>query len=37
MQNSDKFDCETSKLQPINLSEMSRDTASVHQGVADPL
>ena len=32
MQNS-----ETSKLQPVNLSEMSRDTAGVHQRATDPL
>ena len=27
----------TSKLQPVNLSEMSRDTAGVHQRVTDSL
>ena len=37
MQNSEKFDSKTSKLQPVNLSEMSRDTASVHQRAADSL
>ena len=32
------FDIETSKLQPVNLSETSsRDTAGVHQRVADYL
>ena len=36
-QNSKKFDSETSKLQPVNLSETSRDTASAHQRAADPL
>ena len=34
-ENSEKFDSKTSKLQPVNLSEMSRDTAGVNQGVAD--
>ena len=33
--NSEKVDSETSKLQPVNLSETSRDTAGVHQRVAD--
>ena len=27
----------TSKLQPVNLSETSRDTNCVHQGAADSL
>ena len=35
--NSEKFDSETSKLQLVNLSEMSRDTAGVHQREADSL
>ena len=30
---SEKFDSETSKLQSVNLSESSRDTAGVHQKV----
>ena len=30
-QTSQKFDSETWKLQPVNLSEASRDTAGVHQ------
>ena len=34
-QNSEKFDSETSKLQPVNLSETSRDTAGVHKRAAD--
>ena len=29
MQNIEKLDCETSKLQPANLLETSRDTARV--------
>ena len=33
----EKFESETSKLQPVNLSETSRDTAGVHQRVADSL
>ena len=37
MQNSEKFDSETSKLQPLNLSETSGDTAGVHQRAADSL
>ena len=37
MRNSGKFDSEISKLQPVNLSEASRDTAGVHQKVADSL
>ena len=36
-QNIEKSDCETSKLQPVNLSETPRDTGSVNQRVADPL
>ena len=36
-QNSEKFDSETSKLQPVNLSETSGDTAGVHQRSADSL
>ena len=36
-QNGEKFDSETSKLQPVNLSETSRDTAGVHQRAADLL
>ena len=32
---SEKFDGETSKLQPVHLSEISRDIAGVHQGAAD--
>ena len=36
-QNSEKFDSETSKLQPVNLSETSRHTAGVHQRAADIL
>ena len=36
-QKSEKFDSETSKLQPVNLSETPRDTARVHQRVADSL
>ena len=36
-QNSEKSDSKTSKLHPVNLSETSRDTASVHQRVADSL
>ena len=36
-QNSEKFDTETSKLQPVNLPETSRDTAGVHQRAADSL
>ena len=31
----EKFDSETSKLQPVNLSEKSGDTAGVHQRAAD--
>ena len=33
-QNSEKFDSKTSKLQPVNLSETSRDAAGVRQKVA---
>ena len=33
-QNSEKFDNETSKLQPVNLSEKRRDIVSVYQRVA---
>ena len=36
-QNSEKFDSETSKLQPVNLSERSGHTARVHQSAADSL
>ena len=36
-QKSETFDSETSKLQPVNLSETSQDTACVHQRVADSL
>ena len=32
-----KIDSETSKLQPVNLSETSSDTADVHQRAADSL
>ena len=35
--NSQKFDSEFSKLQPVNLSKTSRDSAGVHQRVADSL
>ena len=34
-QNSEKFNSETSKLLPVNLSETSRHTAGVHQSEAD--
>ena len=37
MQNSEKFDSKTSKPQPVNLSELSRHPACVHQRVADSL
>ena len=37
MQNSEKFDSETSKPQPVDLSETSRDTAGIHQKEADSL
>ena len=33
----EKFESETSKLQPVNLSETSRDAAGVHEKVADSL
>ena len=36
-QNSEKFDRETLKLQPVNLSEKRRDIAGVHQRTADSL
>ena len=36
-QNSKKFDSETSKLQPVNISETSRDTDGVHQRAANSL
>ena len=32
-----ELDSETSKLQPVNLLETSRDTAGVHQRAADSL
>ena len=32
-----KFDSETSKRQPVNLSETTRDIAGVHQRVVDSL
>ena len=32
-----KIESETMKLKPVNLSEKSRDTADVHQRVADSL
>ena len=31
------FDSETSKLQPVNLSETSRDTVGLHQRAAESL
>ena len=34
---SEKFDSETSKLQPVNLSEKRRDVVDVHQAAADSL
>ena len=34
---SEKFDSQTSKLKPANLSETSRHTAGVHQRVVDCL
>ena len=34
-QNSEKFDSETLKLQPVNLSEKRRDIVGVHQKAAD--
>ena len=36
-QNSEKFDSETLKLQPVNLTEKRRDIVGVHQRVADSL
>ena len=36
-QNSEKFDSETLKLQPVNLSEKCRDIVGVHQRAADSL
>ena len=36
-QNSEKFDSETLKLKPVNLSEKCRDTVGVHQRAADSL
>ena len=36
-QNSEIFDSETSKHQPVNLSETSGDTAGVQQRTADSL
>ena len=36
-QNSEKFDSETSKLQPVNLSEKRRDIVGVYQRAADSL
>ena len=36
-QNSEKFDSETSKLCPVNLSEKRRDIVGVHQNAADSL
>ena len=36
-QNSEKFDSETSKLWPVNLSEKHRDIVDVHQRAADSL
>ena len=36
-QNSEKFDGKTSKLQPVNLSETSGDTAGVHERATDSL
>ena len=37
MQNSEKFDSKNLKLQPVNLLETSRDTAGVHQRLAESL
>ena len=34
-QNSEKFDSETQKLQPANLTEKRRDIVGVHQRTAD--
>ena len=36
-QNSEKFDSETLKLQPVNLSEKRQDIVGVHQRAADSL
>ena len=36
-QNSEKFDSETLKLYPVNLSEKHRDIVSVHQRAVDSL
>ena len=36
-QNSEKFDSETSKLEPVNLSKKRRDIVGVHQRTADSL
>ena len=36
-QNSEKFDSETLKLLPVNLSEKRRDIVGVHQRAADSL
>ena len=36
-QNSEKFDRETLKLLPVNLSEKHRDIVGVHQRAADSL
>ena len=35
LQNSEKLDSETLKLQPVNLSEKRRDIVGVHQRAAD--
>ena len=37
LQNSETINSETSKLQPVNLSETSGDTVGVPQRVADSL
>ena len=36
-QNSEKFDSETEKLQPVNLTEKRRDIVGVHQSAAHSL
>ena len=36
-QNCEKFDSETSKLWPVNLSEKRRDIVGLHQRAADSL
>ena len=36
-QNSEKFDSESQKLQPVNLTEKRRDIVGVHQRAADSL